>query len=242
MLGPVLLLLYINDMHISSDQLRYVHFADDTTVFASDSDINNVHASENRELVGVDNWLKTNRLSLNVSKTSCMIISNQNNAFDIQILETILKKVSTVKFLGVTLDENLTYRDHVNKVTCNISKSVGLMRRLHCQLPANVMVKLYDSLVYSHLTYALLPWGRSGSTNAATIECAHKRACKLLTDCNQKIPTFHSIYDYFALLKAFNTNTLNFHQYFKDKLSSLQPSHMHNTRHRTNSNFNTCTI
>ena len=51
--------------------------------------------------------------------------------------------------------------------------------------------------------------------------------------------TFHSIYDYFALLKAFNTNTLNFHQYLKDKLSSHQKSHMHNTRHRTNSNFNT---
>ena len=76
-LGPVLFLLYINDMHRSSDQLRFVHFADDTTVFASDSDINNVHALVNRELVGVDNWLKTNRLSLNVSKTSYMIISNQ---------------------------------------------------------------------------------------------------------------------------------------------------------------------
>ena len=50
---------------------------------------------------------------------------------------------------------------------------------------------------------------------------------------------FHSIYDYFALLKAFNTKTANFHQYFKDKLSSHQPSHMHNTRHKTNSNFNT---
>ena len=108
-----------------------------------------------------------------------------------------------------------------------------------CQLPANVMIKLFYSSVYSHLTYALLAWGRSGSTNAAKIECGHKRACKLLTNYNQNILTFHSIYDYFALLKAFDTNTLNFHQYFKDKLSSHQPSHMHNTRHRTNSKFNT---
>ena len=80
--------------------------------------------------------------------------------------------------------------------------------------------------------------GRSGSTNAAKIECAHRRACKLLTEYNQKIQIFHSIYDYFALLKAFNTNTVNLYQYFKDKLSSHEPSHMHNTRHRTNSNFN----
>ena len=113
------------------------------------------------------------------------------------------------------------------------------MKRLHCQLPADVMVKLYYSLVYSRLTYALLAWRRSGHTNAAKIECAHRRARKLLTDYNHRILTFHSIYDYFSLLKAFNTNTLNYHQYFKDKLSSQQPSHMHNTRHRTNNNFNT---
>ena len=75
-LGIVLFLLYINDMHRSSDQMRFVHFADDTTVFASDSEINGVHAIVNRELVGFDNWLKTNRLSLNVSNTSYMIISN----------------------------------------------------------------------------------------------------------------------------------------------------------------------
>ena len=75
--------------------------------------------------------------------------------------------------------------------------------------------------------------------NAAKIECAHIRACKLLTDYNHRILTFHSIYDYFASLKTFNTNNLNYHQYFKDKLSSHQPFHMHNTRHRTNSNFNT---
>ena len=68
-LGPVLFLLYSNDMHRSSNRMRFVNFADDTTMFASESDINNVHASVNRELVGVDNWLKTNRVSLNVSNT-----------------------------------------------------------------------------------------------------------------------------------------------------------------------------
>ena len=65
---------------------------------------------------------------------------------------------------------------HVKNVTTKISKSVGVMRRLHCQLPADVMVKLYYSLVYSHLTYALLAWGRSGRSNAAKIECSHRRA------------------------------------------------------------------
>ena len=75
-LGPVHFLLYINDVYRSSSQMRFVHFADDTTVFASDSDINNVHANVNRELVSVDNWLKAIRLSLNVSKNYYILISN----------------------------------------------------------------------------------------------------------------------------------------------------------------------
>ena len=105
------------------------------------------------------------------------------------------------------------------------------MMRFFCQLPADIMLKLYYSFVYSHLTYALLAWGRSGRTNAAKNGCAHRRACKLLTNYNQKILIFHSIYDYFALLKAFNANTLNFNKYFNlDKLTSHKPSHMHNTR------------
>ena len=117
-----------------------------------------------------------------------MIIYNQKNGLDIKIRETILTKISTVKFFGVTLDENLTFKHHVNKVTSNMSKSVGVMRRLHCLLPANVMVKLYYSLVYSHLTYAILSWGRSGSTNAANIRCAHRRAYKLLSIYKLKDP------------------------------------------------------
>ena len=139
--------------------MRFVHFAYDTTVFASDSDINNVHAAVNRKLVGVDNCLKANRLSLIVSKTSYMIISNQKKSIHIKIRDSILIKVSRVKFLGVTLDKNLNFNHHLKNVTTKISKSAGGMRRLHCQLPADVMVKLYSSPVHSHLTYSLLALG-----------------------------------------------------------------------------------
>ena len=86
--------------------MSFVQFSNDTTVFRSDSDINNVHAIVNIELVEVDNWLQTNRLSLNVSKTSYMIISDQKNASDIKLRDSIFTKVSTVKFLGAILDSH----------------------------------------------------------------------------------------------------------------------------------------
>ena len=60
-----------------------------------------------------------------------MIISNQKNASDIKLRDLVLTKVSTDKFLGITLEENLTFNDHVKKITTKISKCVGVMRRLH---------------------------------------------------------------------------------------------------------------
>ena len=91
-----------------------------------------------------------------------MILTNQKHPLDFAIRDSVLMKVLMVKFLGVIHLENLTFNDRVNKVTTKISKSVGVMKRLHCRLPADVMVNLYYSLVYSHLTYAMLAWGRSG--------------------------------------------------------------------------------
>ena len=102
-LGPVLFLLYINCMYRSSNQMCFVHFADDTTVFASDSDINNIHATVNTELVAVDNWLNANRLSLNVSKSSYMLISNQKNAIYIRNRDLILTNVSISNSLALHL-------------------------------------------------------------------------------------------------------------------------------------------
>ena len=94
----------------------------------------------NRELARVDNWLKTNRLSLNVRKSSYMIICNQKNASDIKLRDSILTKISTVKLLVITFDENLTFNAHVINIqgsTTKIFKSVGVMRRLHSQLDAD---------------------------------------------------------------------------------------------------------
>ena len=114
----------------------------------------------------------------------------------------------------------------------------GVMRRLHLSVAykCNGWTVLLFGVFPSDLS-CVLAWGRSGCINAAQFGCARRRARKLLPDYNQRIHTFQTIYDYFAFLRIFNTNTQNLHQHFKGKLSSHQLSHMHNTRHTTNSNL-----
>ena len=132
-LGPILFLLYINDMSRSSSLLKFVHFADDTTVFFANKCMKHVHSVMNEELIKVDEWLKSNRLSLNVSKTSYMLVShnaNVNDANFISIRGNILNRVNCVKFLGVLLDDKLNFTSHVNNVATKISKSIGVIRRV----------------------------------------------------------------------------------------------------------------
>ena len=112
------------------------------------------------------------------------------------------------------------------------------MRILHCQLPPNVIFKLYYSWcipMWLMLYWHGEDWDVLMQLRLGVLTGEHVNYSQIIT----KRSSLHSIYDYFALLKVFNTNSLNFHQYLTDKLSSHQPSHMHNTGHRTNSNFNT---
>ena len=131
--GPSTFFLHIYDMYRSPNQMRFVPFADDTTMFASDSDINNVHGTANRELVGVDDWLKANRLSRNVSKTSYMIISKEKNVIELEFEIQFLQNFKQSNSLALQLIKILLLlTDHVKNVTTKICKCVGVMRRLHC--------------------------------------------------------------------------------------------------------------
>ena len=113
-LGPVFFLLY--DMHRSTNQIRFGHFSDDTTVFASGSaGMDKVHATVNRELVTVNAGTRSTDFLWMLAKLHIWYIFNQKNASNIKLRDSILTKVSTVKFLGVTLDENLPFNDHVKK-------------------------------------------------------------------------------------------------------------------------------
>ena len=124
-----------------------------------------------------------------------------------------------------------SYLSNRNNMSVKISNSVVVMRRLHCLFPVNVTVKLYYSLVYSHLINALLAWGRSRRTimllTLSAFSGEHAHYSQIITKRSSLFTQFIIIYIY--ILKAFNTNALNFHQYFKDKLSSHQPSHIHNS-------------
>ncbi len=114
------------------------------------------------ELGKINDWLKTNKLSLNVKKSKYMIFHTPQRKVDslnIQIDNTVIERVRVFDFLGLTINENLTWKDHIDKIANKISRSLGILNKLKHFLPVKVKLLIYSSLISSHLNFGILAWG-----------------------------------------------------------------------------------
>ena len=138
-LGPLFFILYINDLSACSNELEFILFDDDTSIFFEHSDLDVLTSRLNDQLKNVSTWLKANELSINVKKTKLMIFRSRQKALPITrqiILEnSVLEQVD--KFLGVYIDQHLEWKTHVNCIAAKISKSVGLLYKAKYYLPSN---------------------------------------------------------------------------------------------------------
>ena len=119
-LGPLLFLLYINDLSTVSNDLFSILFADDSNMFTIGKNINDMCTKMNTALVDIEEWLHCNKLSLNVLKTHYMIFTPRNkvvNDIDLLICNTAIHRVYVTKFLGVQIDSKLTWKNHI-EYTC----------------------------------------------------------------------------------------------------------------------------
>ena len=112
-LGPLLFLLYINDIENVSNLLKFILFADDTTVLFKSHSINDLNKILTAEVSKVIKWFSANRLLINISKTNCMLFSNKfgNPKLNITVDNMVLEEKDVVTFLGLELDRKLTWKN-----------------------------------------------------------------------------------------------------------------------------------
>ena len=115
--------------------------------------------------------MKCNKLSLNYSKTSYMLISNKcikPQSFKISLNNVDIKCVEYVKYLGVLLDNKLNWKAHVSGLCSKLSRVCGVFYKLQQYVPLNTIRIVYFSLVQSHLQYSLINWGRANDFNSSS--------------------------------------------------------------------------
>ena len=136
-LGPLLFLLYVNDMKNSSRLLRFNQFADDSTTTYTGTDLDIVKETVENETKKVLIWLAANKLIINIQKTHTMLFTNKrgNNTLHITIQNTELEQKDSCKFLGIIIDKNLNWKSHIEYITYKISKNIALLGHLKHTFP-----------------------------------------------------------------------------------------------------------
>ena len=244
-LGPILFLIYINDIVNVSNLLFPILFADDSNVFHAGKDPNEMINVMNIELNKLSIWLKANKLSLNVKKTHFMFFSPPRKKAEFSNRLTIqgenINQVHETKFLGVMVDDKLSWASHINYISKKVSKGIGILYKARKYLPKSCLVTLYYSFIYPYLNYCLEVWGKATENIISKIKILQKRALRIISNKPWRAPTeplfdehkilpLHKIYIYKigTLMFKFNENQLP--SIFDNVLKRNNQIHDHDTR------------
>ena len=214
-LGPLLFLIYINDIHNSSVKLSFYLFTDDTTLWYADTNLKSLEKTVNSELLKVSNWLNANKLTLNAKKSNYVIFRpyqrKLNYSVNIEMIDnctqipTTLQCEDYVKYLGVLLDSNLSWKFQINNVALNISRTVGVVARLRHFVLRTTLLNIYQSLILPYLTYGLAAWGQAAKTYLQKILVLQKRVHRLMYFSE---PRAHAVPLFISLENSTLTNVI----------------------------------
>ncbi len=182
-LGPLLFLIYINDLPTVSQMFDMIMYADDTTLYCNINEYITEH-DINTELARIYDWLTSNKLALNVSKTKFMVFHSARKIVTYPCLKLNnieIEKVQTFNFLGLVLNSSLKWNTHINHIRTKIARTIGLMTRLKHIYPRAALLILYNALIIPNFTYCLLVWG-SKVVNDHPLHLLQKRALRIITN------------------------------------------------------------
>ena len=227
-LGPLLFIIYINDIVNSAPLLNFIVFADDTSISFSHKNIETLITQLNSELLKISRWFKSNKLSLNVSKTNYIYFKKTNVHeeinINIEIDGLLLIEKQSLKCLGVTIDSHLTWQEHISNVHTSISRNIGILYKLKNYLSERSLVILYNSLILSHILYCNILWGNCNINRINSLLLLQKRAVRIITNSNflsHTQPIFYRL----KTLKIQDIHTLHtgifMYKYSQNQLPSL---------------------
>ena len=188
-------------------------------------------ASLNSELNKLSTWFKANKLSLNLKKTNFMLFKPRQKRYhfpmQVSINEQRIEQVKETVFLGVFLDEHLSWKPHISQVARKISKSIGVINRARFFLPKPCLKTLYYCLVYPYLHYCIIVWGSAYKTNLRRLVSLQKRVIRIISKSNfdsHSDPIFKEL----ELLKLSDIKQLELGKLMFSLNHSLLPSKFNN--------------
>ena len=214
-LGPLLFLIYINDLPNCTNYFKINMFADDTSLSAACDNLDTLENSINTNLVHIKNWLYVNKLTLNIDKTNFIIFNKNKNLrhLSLHIENSPIENVECCKYLGVILDNKLKFKNHIAKITKIISFKLGILLQLKREkIPIKILQLIYSSLILPHLYYCNVIWSHTYTIHLNSLDKIQKRCVSLINGHTNNIFSLSKLNTYCTRL--FYINILQNHNHF----------------------------
>ena len=197
-LGPLLFIIYTNDLSHVVNPSKPILFADDTTISYRHQDIYVLLGIVNADLQKACDWFRANKLSVNASKTHYMIFHSRflnlpEGDFQIKMGDVTLERTDSVKFLGLYIDDKLEWHYHISHIKSKISQALYILNATKRYLPLQALKTLYYSLIYSHLNYGIVHWCNTFDYNLEKLKTLQNDALRAITKSKPRT-TPHPLY------------------------------------------------
>ena len=182
-LGPLLFVLYVNDLPKVVTKCTVTLYADDITVYVAHKCSNVVTGYLNEDLDRIANWVEKNELRINISKTKFMAIGTKDYEGGVKLQGSKIPRCPEIKYLGVVIDQKLTWQSHVASLRKKSLAMISTISRVKSCLPVRVRQLLYKSLVLPQLDYCPTVWHTNCSNELSTkIERLQNYAMRIILD------------------------------------------------------------
>ena len=189
-LGPLLFLVYINDFSNSVHAGKSIMLADDTNVFFTSNCYKSLYETANKDLENINNWLVANKLTLNISKTKHVIFRTTNSKtpahFKLLLRSQEIDRVNTIKFLGLIVHENLSWKPHMQYLLNKLRINYGIIRKASSCLNSKTLLVLYYTMIQSHIMYCICTWCNGNKTLLSNIQRSANKFIRMIFQLDQR--------------------------------------------------------
>ena len=244
-LGPLLFLIYINDLNNAIKFSSIRHFADDTNIIYRHQSLRKINQRINFDLKNLVEWLRANRIALNTNKTEIVIFRTPRKTItrkmNFRISGQRIHPKSTVKYLGLVIDEFLHWKTHYTVLRAKLKRSIGLLAKLRYSVSSNLLRTVYFAIFDSYLRYGCQVWGQNKNAETNEISILQDKALRVISFKNRDTPVgplFKEKYiiRFFDLIRFYNCLFVaehlnqNLPTSFREYFTYMANRHNHNTR------------
>lgn len=220
-LGPLLFIIYVNDLFFHLYPYKLVMFADDATLYLSDKNMAHVTYMMEQVETTAETWYSANKLKLNRDKTQHLVVTNDN----------AVRSGKNIKLLGIFIDDSLTWSAHIEYLCRKIPSYIFLLRRLKQVSNTCTLITTYYAFIHSQLTYGITLWGNSSS--AIHVFRLQKKAIRIIANvtAREHCRTLFIKFGIMSLPSAYIYHTLLDIQKNINNFNTVSENHSYNTRH-----------